>query len=117
MGALGEPAVMSPCHSMSLCPPSVLPSEASPSVPLHFVEREGPEINIFQIRQDRLHYVPPLHGVERGPGGEASEGRRGRKAEALWSCPTFRPPPSSASCARPSPPTRSNSPGWASTSG
>src|SRR3954471_246277 len=98
MGALGEPAVMSPCHSMSLCPPSVLPSEASPSVPLHFVEREGPEINIFQIRQDRLHYVPPLHGVERGPGGEASEGWRGggagegpsegwrvRKADTPWS--------------------------------
>src|SRR5436305_15208301 len=31
-----------------------LPSEASPSVPLHFVEREGPKIQIFLIRQDRL---------------------------------------------------------------
>jgi hypothetical protein len=57
-------------------PRSVLPSEASPSFPLHFVEREGPEIEILPIRQDRLSYVPPLHEVERGPGGEASEGRR-----------------------------------------
>jgi hypothetical protein len=53
----------------------VLPSEASPSVPLHFVEREGPELKVFQIRQGHLIFVPPLHEVERGPGGEASEGR------------------------------------------
>src|SRR3954447_24054799 len=52
-----------------------LPSEASPSVPLHFVEREGPEIGVVGFRQDWLGYVPPLHEVERGPGGEASEGR------------------------------------------
>jgi hypothetical protein len=63
----------------------VLPSEASPSFPLHFVEREGPEINVIQIRQDRLRYVPPLHEVERGPGGEDSEGRTLRKAEMPWS--------------------------------
>src|SRR4051812_38978194 len=57
------------------CPLGVLPSEASPSVPLHFVEREGPESEIFQIRQGGIGYVPPLHEVERGPGGEASKGR------------------------------------------
>src|SRR6478609_7724979 len=49
----------------------VPPFEASPSVPLHCVEREGPEIEIFQIRQDCLSHVPPLHAVERGSGGEA----------------------------------------------
>src|SRR3954449_13533829 len=36
----------------------VLPSEASPSVPLHFVEREGPEINDGGIRQGRPDRFP-----------------------------------------------------------
>src|SRR3954468_418026 len=53
-----------------LSPRTVLPSEASPSVPLHFVEREGPKINVYRIR----HVSPsPLCGE--GPGGEDSEGR------------------------------------------
>src|SRR3954453_13599658 len=66
--------------SIPFCPRSDLPSEASPSVPLHFVEREGPEIQVFLIRQDRLSYVPPLHAVEGGGGGEASEGRTPQRA-------------------------------------
>src|SRR5436305_7379352 len=45
-GEAAEEAVRGPCAQRS-----VLPSEASPSVPLHFVEREGPEIGVVKIRQ------------------------------------------------------------------
>src|SRR3954462_4901034 len=48
-----------PFHFIRLGPRDRLPSEASPSVPLPFVERDGPEGEIFRILQGRLLYVPP----------------------------------------------------------
>jgi len=35
-----------------------LPSEASPSVPLHFVEREGPEISVIEFGNARSSAFP-----------------------------------------------------------
>src|SRR3954451_3435260 len=43
-------------NSFALC--GRLPSEASPSVPLHFVEREGPEIQVGGIRQSASATFP-----------------------------------------------------------
>src|SRR5436305_13076015 len=42
----------------------------------------GPGDQRCRTSANRLSYVPPLHEVERGPGGEASKGRplRGRSA-------------------------------------
>src|SRR4051794_5493366 len=57
------------------CPLGVLPSEASPSAPLHLVGREGQEREFFQIRKGGIGCVPPPHEGEGGPGGEASKGR------------------------------------------
>ncbi len=53
MGALGGDPLglgMSRYRSIRPFPSGVLPSEASPSVPLHGVEREGPESEVFPIQ-------------------------------------------------------------------
>src|SRR3954452_1968639 len=43
----------------------------------------GPRDQRYRIRHCRLLFVPPLHEVERGPGGEASEGRTPQRARTL----------------------------------
>src|SRR3954462_6289364 len=62
------------CHLLHRALCGVMPSEASPSVPLHFVEREGPEIKIFQIGKIAQPRSPSPRSGE-GAGGEASKGR------------------------------------------
>src|SRR3954466_8941986 len=68
-----------PAGARLLCPLGRLPSEASPSVPLHFVEREGPEIEIFLIRQDGSATFP-LSTKWRG--GQGVRPRRAGRPEA-----------------------------------
>src|SRR3954470_23480234 len=45
-----------------------LPSEASPSIPLHFVEREGPEIGVVGFRQTGSSRFPFSTPWRRGQG-------------------------------------------------
>jgi len=54
---------------------SVLPFEASPSVPLHCVEREGQRAKSSRFGKIVSARFPLSTQVERGTGGEASKGR------------------------------------------
>src|SRR3954453_18818631 len=58
-----------PFHFIRLGPRDRLPSEASPSVPLHFVEREGPESEISRTGQARPLSLPPSPGRGEGARG------------------------------------------------
>src|SRR5262249_37075456 len=57
------------------CPPKPHPRSLSTS------GEGGPREQASSILASLFGYVPPLHSVERGPGGEASEGRPSQRAK------------------------------------
>ena len=70
-GGRGRGGSRGPLPSGAACPPKPHPRSLSTSW-----RGRAQRSKSSEIRQDRLSYVPPLHEVERGPGGEASEGRQ-----------------------------------------
>src|ERR1041385_2171713 len=69
------------------------PSEASPSVPLHRLRGEGgPYGQRFRDREVGSGTFPlSTQSVERGPGGEASEGQAAPEGKEVWNPLAFMP--------------------------
>src|SRR5436305_14281268 len=90
MGSLETRAtrLMDGLHSGTACPSKPHPRPLS-------TERRGgaPAGGISAIQQAGLRPLPPLHEVERGPGGEASEGRPSRQAKRFESSRASAPQP------------------------